>query len=242
MKLPISPQRLARLLMVISLGLCAVSLAMGLIGDLTGHRRLMGVGRMFNVAAEANIPTWYASSLLLICAVLLGAIALKKTEAGDRFARHWSALCLAVLFLSADESSSFHETVGAAMDRFAAPPGLMQLSWVLPAAVLAVLFGLAFIRFAASLPGAARRGLLSGAFVFASGALGLEAAGGIWRSAHGETPVLYTLAVNTEEFLEMAGVVILIRTLAAYAAGMEQAGDLPGPASRGAGIVPAGRT
>ena len=39
--------------------------------------------RLFDVNAEANIPTWFSSALLLACATLLAAIAAVKAKSRD---------------------------------------------------------------------------------------------------------------------------------------------------------------
>src|SRR5262245_40882879 len=46
----------------------------------------------FDLDAESNLPTWYASIALLACAVLLGRIATLTRRAHRPFAGHWRAL------------------------------------------------------------------------------------------------------------------------------------------------------
>ncbi len=215
MRVTLCPLRLGRVLLYAVIGLSLLSFCLGIVRELTGHGRLMGFGTMFNVAAESNVPTWFSSSMLLLCSILLGVIAAWKRSAGDRYTRHWQILALALLFLSADESCSIHETVGGLMERLPSG-GLMQLSWVLPAAVGVCVFGLMYARFMFHLPSSTRRRFLLAALMFGAGSLGLEAVGGQWRMAHGDGGIPFLLMETTEEFLEMAGVVTLVYALMSY--------------------------
>ena len=65
--------------------------------------------RLFILSGEANIPSWYASSTLLLCSILLAMIACGKKRAGDSYLMHWSALSVIFLFLSLDEAAMIHE-------------------------------------------------------------------------------------------------------------------------------------
>lgn len=234
MEITLYPRRLARQLFGITVALSLISLSIAVVGTATGHGRMMGLGHLFSVAAESNIPTWYSSSALLICAMLLGMIAAGKRARGDRFDAHWRVLALALLFMSVDEAASIHELAGVVMDRLP-KDGLMQLSWVLPAGICVLLFGLMYIRFMFHLPPSTRRHLLLAAFVFGTGALGLEAVGGRWRMVHGDGGLAYIWMTTVEEFFEMAGVVILVygltRYISAYMEGITVSiGDVAEPA------------
>src|SRR5712691_12010173 len=62
-----------------------------------GFGRESELTRLLSLSEEANLPTWYSSSLLLCCSFLLAVIAaLKKGESGT-FRGHW--ILLAVGFL-----------------------------------------------------------------------------------------------------------------------------------------------
>jgi hypothetical protein len=65
-----------------------------------------------NLATDSSIPTWYASLALLLCSILLAAIAATKKRLGERYARHWGVLSGIFLILSIDEVAAIHETVG----------------------------------------------------------------------------------------------------------------------------------
>ena len=53
---------------------------------------------------EENLPTWYASTLLTCCAILLGLIATATRSAGKRYVWHWWILSASFLYISIDEN------------------------------------------------------------------------------------------------------------------------------------------
>jgi len=57
---------------------------------------------LFDLDSEKTIPTWYASSTLLICSFLLWAIAIARERLRDRRALHWKGLAIIFLGLSID--------------------------------------------------------------------------------------------------------------------------------------------
>lgn len=68
------------------------------------------------------------------------------------------------------------------------------------------------------MPASTRRGLLTGMLIFVTGALAMEAAGGAVAEAQSKLSYLYMLLAHIEEFLEMAGLVVVIKTLATHLA------------------------
>src|SRR5262245_15560815 len=95
-----------------------------------------------SLSYEANLPTWYASSLLLRCAVQLGLIA-REIPAGGLGRPHWWGLAILFGFMSLDEAAEIHEHLGGLIGT----GGVLYLDWVIPAGVVVVLLGLAFLPF-----------------------------------------------------------------------------------------------
>ncbi|MDP2703115.1 MAG: hypothetical protein Q8P98_13700, partial [Candidatus Rokubacteria bacterium] len=63
-----------------------------------------------------------------------------------------------------------------------------------------------------------RRGMLLAGSFYVGGALGLELVGAALASADLKDSVFYSMAVLTEETLEMSGVVVFVRVLVAHLA------------------------
>ena len=108
----ISPLRVLRVLTWTTAAVLLINLAVLASRVLTGHGHLLGFGSMFYVGEEANVPTWYSSSLLLLCSALLWIIACATKRAYDGRSRWWTALSVVFLLMSIDETATIHERIG----------------------------------------------------------------------------------------------------------------------------------
>lgn len=201
--------------------LTVLSLLVPGLSRLTGDTYLYGLVPLFNVGLESNIPTWYASATLLLCAGLLAFIAAARRRAGDRFARHWAVLAVIFAGLSLDEVATLHETLGDVLrlDVTGNTHGLFFYSWTIAGALFVVVVGLAYLNFLRQLPGRTRWLVLLAAAAYVGGALGLEMFNGTLNEAAGTTQtVAYALGTHIEEFMEMLGVALFAYALADYAA------------------------
>lgn len=184
-----------------------------------------GVER-FYLDLEGNVPTWFASALLLTAALLLGVIAALKRATRDAFSSRWALLGLIFLGLSLDEAASFHEILIKPLVKAFDLTGALRFGWVLAGGVFALCVAVFYLRFLASLP--RRTGAL---FVLAGGcyvlgALGFEMLGAYFflpergigtASLVGGWDLLpYMLAMTVEESLELAGVLLFIHGLLDY--------------------------
>ena len=181
------------------------------------HRTLK---RLFSLDDEVGLQSWYQSSTLLACAVLMGVIAARKSAAGSRFVRHWWLLSAVFVYLSLDEAATIHELTMWRLQDVLDAGGLLYFTWIVPAAVLiAVLAGLLW-RFLMGLPRWTLKLFLAAGCLYVSGAMGVEALGGLYFDLNnltlsGKSPT-YELITTFEEVLEMAGVLTFGTALAAY--------------------------
>lgn len=160
---------------------------------------------LWSLSYEANMPTWYASALPLACAALLAWISLHETL--DR--GHWRALALGFVYISIDEAVGLHELLGALFDT----EGVLHFGWVIPAAAVVLLVGLAYIGFLRRLDRpTARRFVLAGA-LYVTGALLFELPLGWWTEQHGADSLGYALIDWCEETLELIGLTLFASTL-----------------------------
>src|SRR5688572_29374039 len=82
----------------------AIVSALGLAVELWAWRDLDEpiVGALWprlSLSVEANVPTWFASSLLLCCALAAGSIA-GRMKYGERGRRHWWGIAIALGWVS----------------------------------------------------------------------------------------------------------------------------------------------
>lgn len=201
-----------------SLFVVAVLLTAAHIGGMTsryvlGHGRLFGLIDTFDVNIENNVPTFFATFLLVSCTALLALIANQPAVAG-REAAYWRWLCLIFLFLAVDEDASLHELLIEPMKRHLPLDGPLFFAWVIPYGLAALVIGLLFLRFVLRLPARTRGLVFAAGGLYLAGALGFELLGGWYLSEYGESENMpYSLLVAGEEFLEMSGVILFLYAL-----------------------------
>jgi predicted Co/Zn/Cd cation transporter (cation efflux family) len=155
----------------------------------------------FSLSYEQNLPTWYASSLLLACAVLLLAIGRDARVRHRRFALAWLVLAAGFAVMSLDEASELHEDLHGLVDG----GDVLYFDWVIPAGIAVVAIGVAFVPFLRALPPIRRRHILLAGAVYLGGALVMELPLGWWTARHGADSTGYALIDWVEESLELAG-------------------------------------
>jgi hypothetical protein len=219
--IPVSAKRCAVALSLIVAVLVAGSLGASSLSFVAIDDPFLGevresVVRLAWVDEEGNIPAWYSASLLLLCSLLLAAIACAQRQRRDRNVVYWLVLSLIFAFLSLDETAQLHElSIRPLQDMFGAT-GFLHYAWIIPAGLCVVLFVLAYLSFLAKLPARTRRLFLVAGAAFVGGAIGVEAISGKHASLHGEDNLTYHLIITLEELFEMSGLVLFIYALLDY--------------------------
>lgn len=215
--LTLSPERTARFLLVVVLGLTLASLAGQYYRYFLsegGHH--MTIVRFFDLDSEANLPTWYSSATLLLSSFLLAIIAWAKKWEGDRYALHWSIMAFLFLGLSLDEASGIHEMPIEQLRAALHAEGIFYFTWVIPGAGFVGLFLVAYLRFLAHLPALTRWLFLLSGMIFVGGAIGVEMISGYYSYYYGQATWGNALITTVEEVLEMLGIVLFIYALLHY--------------------------
>lgn len=172
--------------------------------------------RLFWLDGEANVPTWYSASLLLLCASLLAIIAGAHRQRDTVNDIRWLILAVVFLLLSLDETAQLHELAIAPLRERFHPTGFLYFAWIVPAGICAGLFALAYLGFLARLPAQTARLMVLAGALYVGGAIGLESLSGEQASLHGEHTIAYHAITTVEELLEMAGLVVFIYALLDY--------------------------
>jgi hypothetical protein len=172
--------------------------------------------RLAWVDGEGNIPTWYSSSILLLCSLLLALIALAHRYTRSGSVLGWLLMSFIFAFLSIDETAQLHELSIVPLRLAFRPTGLLYYGWIIPAGICLVVFVVGYARFLARLPRRTRGLFLLAGVVFVAGAIGVEAVSGMHASLRGEHTFTYHLLITLEELLEMAGIVLFIYGLLDY--------------------------
>ena len=132
------------------------------------------VMQSLDLAGEMNPPTWFKMLPLLLCSLLLAAIAYTIKRNGGRYALQWGAMSVVFAVMSIDEVGTLHEHYiwnlrGRWPDNI-----LLHYAWVYPLAVVALIFVLASLRVLFDLPWEYRLLFIASGFLYVLGALGLE--------------------------------------------------------------------
>ena len=163
---------------------------------------------MLSLSYEANLPTWFSSSLLLACAVSAGAIAHNSAQ----WRKHWWFITGLATWMSLDEAVGLHEHLGGHFGG----TGVLFFDWVIPAAAIVTLLVVAFVPFIRALHPPTRTRLIIAGAVYVSGALVMELPLGWWTEQRGMYTIGYALIDWVEETLEMVGAALACGALLAH--------------------------
>lgn len=179
--------------------------------------KFFGLVPLFNFDEEANAPSLYSFTSLLLCAVLLLFIFSAKRQLRAPYAWHWLGLALVFAFLAVDEALFLHERIMFPVRNATQASGAFYFAWVIPYGMAALAIAVAYAKFLFSLSPRARRWFIAAGAVYLSGALGMELVGGVEFEARGsDMNLTYALMTTLEEFLEMTGIVIFVYALSSY--------------------------
>ncbi|HEY9857843.1 MAG TPA: hypothetical protein V6D05_19005 [Stenomitos sp.] len=198
----------------------AASAAILLLGALSLATHPLGL-EVFQLDAEANVPTWFSSLLLMLCSVPLAVIGQAKREERAPHARFWSVLAVLFLYLSLDELAQLHDKLNLHLQSVFHPSGYLAFPWVLPAAIAVTGVAIASVPWLRTLPDWVRARFLLSAVLYVGGALGVETISAGYASVHGMESWGYTLLSHLEELLEMSGAAFFLTTLVRYAGAMQ---------------------
>ncbi len=176
----------------------------------------------FGLSQEHNVPSWYSSTLLLLCAVVLSLIGLGARQSGRAYALHWLFLGLVFAYMSLDEAIMIHEYASLLFDL----DGIFYYGWVIPAGVLVLVMGFAYLGFVRRLPAKSRVRFIVAGACYVGGALGIELVLGYWADVSGSDNAVYVAIDAVEESMEIAGLSIFLFALLDYCGGERGVVDL----------------
>ena len=181
------------------------------------HDHVFGLIRLFDLDREGNIPTLFASWMCLLNGGLLATTAVLARQRGRRDWPYWMGLAVIFVFLSVDELWSIHETLTLPVRDALGVSGVFHFAWVIPYGIAVIVIGTAYLRFLVGLRRDVRWSFLTAAALYVGGAIGIEMLGGQHASRVGENNMTYGLITGAEEVFELAGLVVLTRSILAFA-------------------------
>lgn len=184
---------------------------------LISNKNLVNIGlTFFSVNREGNIPTYFSSFILLICAILPAFIFFLKRKNHLTEKIYWGLLAFLFLLLSLDEFIGFHELTIDPLRNSLNLSGWLSYGWVVPAIFIVVILGVVFIKFLFMLSAQIRIQFIIAGAIYIGGALGFELIGGYLSETKGVNNFTYALSTNMEEMLEMLGASFFAYSLLNY--------------------------
>jgi hypothetical protein len=163
-----------------------------------------------SLSYEANVPTWFASSLLLSCAIAAANIAANVVALPTcSRPRSWWLVATAFGWASLDEAAELHEHLGGLFGT----GGVLYFDWVVSAAVVLLALAMLLWPWLRDLPRTTRWRLLLAGCVYFGGALVLELPLGWWTERYGADTLGYAMIDWVEETMELAGAILMLRAL-----------------------------
>jgi hypothetical protein len=216
-QITIHPAVISRVLFVISFVLIIIDIAVFAFAYISGKNYSTSIVKVFSFDTEKNIPTCYATLLLLFTSLILVVITLLKRKQNDSMFLYWALLSFGFLYIAVDEFFSLHEKVIKPLRKLLNYEnfGFFYFAWVIPGIALVVLLGLVYLKFLFRLPKKTMVNFIVAGVVYVGGALGVELIGGRYREMQGIN-FTYKMIATVEESLEMLGVVMFIRALLLY--------------------------
>jgi len=202
-----------RALFIAVVVLAAASLAGQISTYFFGDGHLQGFVPQFNLDREMNVPTWFSSFLFLIAATLLWKAGSLPGPEPAPFRAHWRGLAVLFVGLSIDETAALHEMAVDPLRKLFHAHGIFHFSWVIAGLAFVAVLVPVFLKLWLSLRRPTQVLFLVAAFLFLSGALGMEMVAGPFVERHGAASFSYALMANAEEVLEMLGQVVFINGL-----------------------------
>jgi hypothetical protein len=193
----------------LALGIAVVS-GLGLAAELANDSLPPALVERLSLSYEGNVPTWFSSSVLLVCAIAAGA----NARAAARWRRHWWGVAIVFGYASLDEATEIHEHLGGRIGTH----GVLYFDWVIFAGAILVVLALLYLRFVLALPRATRIGLIVAGLIYIGGAVGMELPLGWWMERFGNDGLGYALIDWVEETLEMIGALLALLALAGHRA------------------------
>ena len=216
MEIILKPRKTAGILSTIVLLLTLAHIAGQYSTYYLGYDNIFGLIPQFNLNSEQNIPALFSTLILLLSSILLAIITYAVKKTGASYFYNWLGLSLIFLFLSMDESLSFHESMTVPLRKGLNTSGILFYAWVIPYGIALLILIFLYLKFFISLPAKTRKLFIIAAVVYLLGVIGIELMGGRIDEQIGRHNATYVVYSTIEEVLEMGGIVVFIYALMNY--------------------------
>jgi hypothetical protein len=221
-------RRIIRALLFVVIALTVASVSVQVLDHVFDRNQALGLVPLFDANREENIPTWYASITLFVCALILAGLAMHASRRGESPRRFWLVIALLAL-ASIDETAQLHEWGGRLLRDAVNAENEIANAWIVPGTIIAVLLFVPLRAFFTRCPAPVRRGAAVAGAVYVGGALGIEILEEVVFGPSGDFGLDQAILGTAQEFAEMVGVLIFLDVLLTwgdmYAPSFEMAMD-----------------
>lgn len=217
----IVPQRQLLILLAFSGFFTITHLVAGIFHTVVGNSLSQEVYRFFNIGADQNLPTLFATIQWLLASAVSWYIAFSLSKTKKHF-RGWFAISLISMFIAADEYLMLHELTIEPVRALIPDYSFLWFAWVIPYGILTLVLAAVLSGFMFSLPGRTMTLLFIAGVIFVTGALGFEMLGAVQVASDNDASITYAALYTCEEVLEMIGVSIFIYALLDYISRVSQ--------------------
>src|SRR5690606_21399364 len=178
------------------------------LGD-TNSYWLYQYGELANINREANIPTWFSASILLVLALLLFLTTLHRRSNGQPWLG-WAGLTAIFTYISMDETGTIHEKLTPILQEQLELTGFFFFGWVVVGIAAVLAAGLIYLPFLKRLPARTRNLFILAGALYVGGALVVESiSANLWYLNDG-TSLRFSAVGTLEEWMEMLGIITMI--------------------------------
>lgn len=193
------------------LGAVTALVMFGFLAAFTVHRftPVDGWKELFDIGAEANIPTWWNTTLLFMVAMFAILASEVARGSGPAVRRAWWVVAAGATYASIDEAAGLHERLAGPVE--SAGIQFPTYASILPGVVIAVVGAAVLVTSGRRLPRptAGRLGVALACYGLA--AVGVEAVNG-WTRDHNWDNA-YTVGTIVEESVEMGSCVYAVAAI-----------------------------
>jgi hypothetical protein len=170
----------------------------------------LGIARFIDADVKVNLPTGFKVFSLATAALLAWAIGRTAHAADDGGARRWTQMAAVLAFLTVDEMAYVHQSLAAWTGERS---GILHYSWVIVYLPAAMVIGVLFLPFVASLRRDLRTNLVLAGLLFGGGSGGVELVKAKMVHGAGEESLAFYLTTAVSDSLEMIGLAVLVVAL-----------------------------
>lgn len=168
---------------------------------------------IFDLGYEENVPAIFSSLLFFINSTLLLFLWHRHKQLKNADHWYWLGLSVLFLFLGFDEGARLHEKLGDKVEPYVDATGYFYFPWFIPYMIVFAFLVALYFRFYLRLERSLQIRFFVAAFVYLTGAVGVEVISANEASENDTTTVTYVVLYSIEEILEMSGLIFFIDTL-----------------------------